>query len=154
MRIREGMCLFWRLGTLCVFMFIVKVECYHILNLAQFIGQIQQFWIGLMKLNQIMRFLEKQRPFFIFKFIHFNLLHLPCGDIYHRNFMLYFRPNGENTYLMAVRNPKFVRVNDKLEPVNHEGQTNWRELRLPEVQEVIHAFLWKILWTLSYQAFF
>jgi len=44
--------------------------------------------------------------------------------------------NEENTYFMVVRNPKFVRVNDKLQPINHEGNTNWRELGLPEVQEV------------------
>jgi len=41
-----------------------------------------------------------------------------------------------NSYLLAVRNPKFVRINDELVPASRPGVTNWRELRLPELQEV------------------
>ena len=47
--------------------------------------------------------------------------------------------NDDNTFLLSIKDPKYVRVNEKLEqesPSSSSSTANWRQLRLPELTEV------------------
>ena len=46
------------------------------------------------------------------------------------------RNADDNTFFLSIKDPKYVRVNEKLEPESGSSPSNWRELRLPELTEV------------------
>ena len=46
------------------------------------------------------------------------------------------KSSEENMFYLSIKNPKYVRVNEKLESASPSSSNNWRELRLPEFTEV------------------
>ncbi len=49
---------------------------------------------------------------------------------------------SEKRFTLAIKNPKYVRVNDKLEADDSSESDNWRQLRVPELSEVRRK-MWK-----------
>ena len=52
------------------------------------------------------------------------------------NCTVYLQRKEGNTFYMSIKDPKYVRVNERLESDSSHGRNNWRELRLPELTEV------------------
>ena len=52
------------------------------------------------------------------------------------NCTVYLQRKEGNTFYMSIKDPKYVRVNERLESDSSHGRNNWRELRLPELSEV------------------
>ena len=50
------------------------------------------------------------------------------------------KSSEENMFYLSIKDPKYVRVNEKLESASPSTPNNWRELRLPELTEVLKQF--------------